>query len=195
MMSGVPAVTAFARTLSPKSTSAFGFHGPGRFPLLQTLRDLLLPFGVSVHAKATALRELHLTQMQQARLRESISDDIKKCSNFVVPEVSDEARGQALVLGIELHDMCWHDQGKFDANRSTFHFEHVRPVSTLRELCLVAASADATTEILLTNIRVAWILKSEDAKLSALGFRSKRPNPDDAYYAAGIVLHHRDSKE
>lgn len=155
------------------------------------LRDLLHPFGISVHAKAVALRELQLSTMQRSRLRESISDDIKKCSNFVVPEVSDAARRQALALEVELDDMCWHDQGRFDANRSTFHFEHVQPVSVVRELCLSAPSAEVVTQILLANIRVAWILKSEDEKLTGLGFRTKRPDPDEAYRAAGIVLRRR----
>jgi hypothetical protein len=46
-------------------------------------------------------------------------------------------------------------------------------------------------EVLRRELKVAWILKSEDAELTRLGFRSKRPDPVAAYEKAGIVLRPR----
>jgi hypothetical protein len=42
--------------------------------------------------------------------------------------------------------------------------------------------------VLEKELRVAWILKLEDAELTRLGYRSKRPSPDKAYSDAGIRL-------
>jgi hypothetical protein len=35
---------------------------------------------------------------------------------------------------------------------------------------------------------VAWILKAEDRRLTSLGYRSERVDPDAAYREAGITL-------
>lgn len=152
------------------------------------LKVLLNPFGQSIFAKSAALREIALTTSQRSRLRESISDDIKKCSNFVIPEVSQAAFDVAHSMGIDLREKCWHDQHSFDRGRAVFHFEHVLPVSAIREACLGARTADETTEILSEKLRVAWILKEEDRVLTEKGFRVRRTNPDEAYIASEIVL-------
>jgi hypothetical protein len=151
------------------------------------LTELLRPFARSISAKAKALKELTLTSTQQARLLESISDDIKKCSNFVAPEVSKAALEKADSIGIDLYCQNWHDQGRFDPGRVVFQWEHVVPVSAVREVCRKNPVEAAVTEAL-KRIRVAWILKSEDVKLTRLGYRSNRPDPDAAYIHAGIEL-------
>jgi hypothetical protein len=152
--------------------------------------DLLRPFAQSIYAKVMAYRDLEaaLTNSQAARFRESISDDIKKCSNFITPDASRAALREASSLGVNLYKMNWHDQGRFDAGRKLFHFEHVNCVKDLQRACLKETTHGAILDILKTRIRVAWILKSEDACLSRLGYRSDRPDPSVAYKEAGIEL-------
>jgi hypothetical protein len=156
------------------------------------LHSLLKPFSISIFAKVSALREFEastfLTQAQRARLKESISDDIKKCTNFVKPKVSKSAKREALKIGVDLSQMNWHDQGRFDRGRSMFHWEHMVPVKSIREKCRQASSEEQVLEILMTAPCVVWILKSEDTILTQLGFRSNRDNPEAAYLKAGIEL-------
>ncbi len=160
---------------------------------MATLDELLRPFAESIHAKAAALRTLRLTASQRARVRESISDDIKKCTNFITPEMSVAAHDEADPLGVDLSTRNWHDQPAFDAGREIFHFEHIVPVSALRTMCEVAESVDGTFSILRTRLRVAWILKREDLELTRLGYRSVRADPDSAYKHAKIELRKTDS--
>lgn len=51
-----------------------------------------------------------------------------------------------------------------------------------------AGSIGEVVQVLADNLRLAWITKEEDARLTALGYRHKRPDPDAAYAEAGIVL-------
>ena len=155
---------------------------------MTTLSQLLEPFASAIYAKAVALRTLDLTTAQRARLLESVSDDIKKCSNFTAPSVSRAALARAEKLKVNLHDKTWHDQPRFDAGRRVFHFEHFVPVLSVRNACLKARSKAAVLDVLKSQLRVAWILKSEDRMLTRLGYRSQRSNPSLAYRAANIKL-------
>jgi hypothetical protein len=119
---------------------------------------------------------------------EAISDDIKKCTNFIRPKVSRAARDWATRLGIDLCAMNWHDQPRFDPARRKFHFEHFRPVSLIRSECIEKCSETEILEILKTQLTVVWILKSEDVELRRLGYQSNRPDPDKAYREAMIEL-------
>jgi len=174
------------RSLCPAAGEAERCRFLGIGCTMVTLDDLLKLFAQSIHAKATALRTLELTASQRARLRESISDDIKKCTNFIPPEVSVAAHDEAQPLGVDLSTKNWHDQPSFDAGREIFHFEHIVPVSAIRTMCESAESADATFSVLRTKLRVAWILKREDLELTRLGYRSERADPDAAYEHAKI---------
>lgn len=149
-----------------------------------SLKQLLSPFAQSIYAKTTALNTLDLDKKTKARFLESISDDIKKCSNFVRPLVSEKAQQEAVKYKFNLFDMNWHDMKK--ANRKTFHFEHINTVSSLRTACCAAFSSEAILQILMSNISVAWILKDEDARLTSNGYKSKRPN--NAYDLVEIKL-------
>jgi hypothetical protein len=150
--------------------------------------ELLRPFAESIFVKFAAQRRLQLSARELPPFRESICDDIKKCSNFLVFEVSEAAQREAETLGVDLCHKNWHDQPSFDRDRRTFHFEHVKPVKAVYDLCSEAKSPEEILEVLVQNMRVAWILKNEDDKLTGLGYRSKRPNPDAAYAEAGINL-------
>ena len=153
--------------------------------------DLLVlrAFASAILAKARAVRSLTQSPTHHRRLLESISDDIKKVSNLRPHEMSVAAATEAEVLGIDLREQTWHDQPRFDADREVFHVEHMVPVSALRELCLECGDEEHVLDILTSRLRVVWILKSEDAELTRLGFRHRRPDPEDAYRQAKIVVH------
>jgi hypothetical protein len=150
-------------------------------------RKLLSAFAQAIWAKAQAMRELGAVTLARRRLLESLSYDIRKYSDLVPPVVSLAAQAEAARLGVDLRQMGWHDQHRFDPGRRIFHWEHVHTVSSISSLCLEASSATQIEEHL-EKVRVAWILKAEDLRLTALGFRSSRPDADAAYRAAGIVL-------
>jgi len=95
---------------------------------------------------------------------------------------------EAESIGVDLCAQTWHSQSSFDAGRKVFHWEHVDPISCIQEACEGAGSEEAVLEILRARLRIAWILKREDRELTRLGFRSSRPDPEDAYGAAKIVL-------
>ena len=155
---------------------------------MASIDDLLKPFACSLYAKASTLNSVELSSIQRARLLESMSDDIKKCSNFIEPEVSEAALAEAEHLRVDLRAKNWHHQPSFDVGRKVFHFEHVVPVSAIRKACLDQSSEIAVLAVLKSRLRVGWILKSEDAELTRLGHRSNRPDPEAAYCNAGIRL-------
>jgi len=157
------------------------------------LDSLLRPFARSIYAKASACRQLDLRAEERARFLESISDDIKKCTNFVSVDVSQAAFDRAKSVGIDLRTKTWHDQPGFDRGRLVFHLEHIVPVSAIRRACLDAPSDSAVFEILATKLRVVWILKEEDLVLTRLGYRTRRSDPDAAYRDAKICLAPRDT--
>lgn len=149
--------------------------------------ELLTVFAQSISLKATVAREVELEMREQRRLLESISEDIKKYTDLLPPLVSVGAQAEADRRGVDLRGMGWHDQHRFDRGRSTFQWEHIVPVGQIRSSCLEARNTGEIVQILKTA-RVAWILKEEDRRLTGLGYRSVRPDPDDAYRAAGITL-------
>ena len=156
-------------------------------PVLQEV--LLKPFATAIFAKSSTLRDWaeHLSDGERRRLLESISDDIKKCSNFITPRAS-RAAIDFTGGSINLFAQNWHTQGKFDPKRAKYHFEHFVPVSYIRDDCRKADSTDAVLDVLRTRIQVVWILKTEDAMLTGLGYQKKREDPGAAYKTAGIFI-------
>lgn len=150
-------------------------------------RELLDAFAESIWAKARVAREVGLEIRERRRLLESISEDIKKYTDLLPPQVSVAALSEAERRGVDLRQMAWHDQPRFDPGRQVFAWEHALPVGRIRDLCLLASSSSAIAEILETA-RVAWILKEEDRRLTNLGYRAVRPDPEAAYREAGITL-------
>jgi hypothetical protein len=95
---------------------------------------------------------------------------------------------KAQLVPVGLRAQAWHSQSRFDQGRRKFHWEHVDPISCIQEACAGAGSEEAVLELLRARLRIAWITKQEDHELRRLGFRSARPDPEEAYRAAGIVL-------
>lgn len=155
--------------------------------------ELLKLFARSVFAKVTALRSLSLNRNQRKRLRSSITAELRACGGLLYPEVrtpeiSVAALREAELISVDLRAHTWQSQSQFDKGRRLFHWEHVDPISCIEAACAAAGSEEAVLEILRTRFRIAWILKREDRELTRLGFRSDRPDPEEAYRAAKIVL-------
>jgi len=152
------------------------------------IRQHMTAFATAIAAKVRALRATAATSAQQQRLRESISDDIKKATNFHPHHQSVAAQDFASSSGIDLTGKTWHDQHHFDPKRRIFVVEHKRTVGSIRELCIQAEAEDRILEILTKEICAVWVLREEDDRLTRLGFRVRRPDPDDAYRQAGIEI-------
>lgn len=125
-------------------------------------------------------------------------DACRQLEHFVVPEVSVAAQRVADVRGAgPLHQYRWKDQTRRPLNdkaREIFHFEHVLPVSVLRDRLLKATTLE-DVERLVGYADVAWILKEEDRELRRRRFRSNRPeNPWDAYRLCNIEMVKREGK-
>jgi hypothetical protein len=151
-------------------------------------RTLMRPFATAIFAKVEALRTLELKPAHKSRLSESISDDIKKASNLHPHRMSVRAREKAQDLKppVNLAEMTWHDQEKFDPGRELFIVEHRATVSSLKQRCLGAATVEGVLDVLEKEIDVVWILREEDDELTRLKYRSKRPA--SAYQEATIEI-------
>ncbi len=160
---------------------------------MTTFDQLALPFAQSILVKAVALKEVPFEPYQQARVLESMSEDIRKCCDvlcpkFVRPGVSVAADQQARRLGVDLRVKTWQDQHQFDKGRERFLLDHLVTVLAIREECLRQDSASAIVEVLKARLSIVWILKDEDRRLSRLGYRERRDDPVSAYVEAGITL-------
>jgi hypothetical protein len=145
------------------------------------------PFAVAIFAKANALENRALEPSHKSRLRESISDDIKKASNLLPHKMSKRAHKAASQLQppVDLRKKTWHEQHSFDPGREFFLVEHRNTVSSLRERCLAQKDVEGVLGVL-SEIDVVWILRAEDEKLTELKYRSRRP--PTAYAEASIEI-------
>jgi hypothetical protein len=160
---------------------------------MAVFHQLLQLYAHSIFSKTNALARLELSPNQRKRLRASITADIRTCGLLIypevkLPEVSEAAQREAERIGIRICDMTWYNQTAFDKGRKVFHWEHVNPISCIQKSCEEAKSEEEIVDILMRQLRIAWILKREDAELTRLGYRSKREDGDSAYRDAKIVL-------
>jgi hypothetical protein len=106
--------------------------------------------------------------------------------------VSQAAQARADELGIgDLSYFHWDHQRQRmkDPKRLTFVWEHVWTAAQLRaELLNMPDPTEETARRLLNRACGAWILRTEDKKLSDAGYQSERPRPFAAYRKVGIVL-------
>ncbi|WP_329462070.1 hypothetical protein [Streptomyces sp. NBC_01431] len=102
--------------------------------------------------------------------------------------MSTAAAELAAGLGVDLRRETWHSQPKFDPGRAVFHYEHMNPVGEIVSRLGAAECAGDVVVLISESLRLAWITKEEDCRLTALGFRQRRPDPQGAYAQAGIVL-------
>ncbi|MGQ0804520.1 MAG: hypothetical protein ACT4PI_11750 [Actinomycetota bacterium] len=144
-------------------------------------------FARSIFAKVELLGSADLNPRERPRVLEALDVDIRKYTDLIDPKASDAALAVAATLPVDLHSVRWHDQPKFDRGRKLFVLEHVVPVKSIRDDCLLARSESEVAQRL-AKVMVAWICREEDRKLTSLGYRSARADPEGAYRAAGISL-------
>jgi hypothetical protein len=159
-----------------------------------SLAEIARPFARGFIAKRPLADDPRLSKTQKARVKESLSDDLKKLCDVLiptlrVPEVSVAAQRRADELGVDLCQQTWHGQKAFDPlGRGTFHLEHVVPIVALREAWMTATTVEEMISEIDHRLRVAWILKTEDVLLRRAGYQKNRPDPDAAYAQVGISL-------
>jgi len=155
---------------------------------MKNLSKLRNVFAISIAEKVMALNTYDLAANERSRLKESIGDDIRKFTDFLRPALSENAKKTAESKNIDLINLNWHTQSKVDPSRRIFHLEHFFPVRETRNKCLQSKGPEEVDQVLLNDVKICWILKSEDAKLTDLGYRSTRPDPYLAYEKAGIKI-------
>ena len=154
--------------------------------------ELIAVFALAMLPKTEWLREDSGTPQQRSAVWACLTQEVRKlCDGFgsqdLRPMVSRRAAAAAAELNVDLCSQTWASQRAFDPQRSTFHLEHVVPVVAARTAILDCTNADQIIRVL-SGLRLAWILKDENASLERLGYRSRRPDPDAAYRHAEIEL-------
>jgi len=157
-----------------------------------TLRQVAEPFALAMAHKAQALVSLELTRTQAAALSKSMSEDVRKFHDAVVPalipyEISEAAAAVATARGLDLAALTYGGQPKADPRRDAFHYEHMVTISTIVAKARALADVEAIIDLLCAS-RVAWITKAENSELTRRGYNSQRDDPDAAYAEAGIRL-------
>ena len=111
---------------------------------------------------------------------------------FIDPYVSQEALNKATpnVTLVAFRQFRWKDQPKksklCDQGRTTFHYEHVKPVADIKdELLNLPVINQQSVEKVLRQAEIAWILKKENANLPSY---RRGPNPLQIYADKGIKL-------
>ncbi|MBF0405756.1 MAG: hypothetical protein HQM10_00260 [Candidatus Riflebacteria bacterium] len=155
---------------------------------MDDINIILKAFSRAIFCKVLAIRNTFQDNRFRVRIMESITMDIRKYSDLIPVSVSVAANNKAKEMGIDLKQKRWQDQNKFDKGRKTFQLEHFRTVKEIRQKCIEANNEEEVEILLRVEPKVVWILKDEDERLSRLGYRSNRPNPQLAYEAAGIVI-------
>jgi hypothetical protein len=109
---------------------------------------------------------------------------------FVAPRISKAAKAKAIEIGLELAALEWRQQPKFDIGRKIFHLDHCFDVKSMRERLLTLPNpTPSDVERVITLTQVAWILKSEDHKLTSMGHKHSRGDEwQRIYREAGIDL-------
>ena len=155
-------------------------------------KALVGAFAEGMFPKVEWLRRGTGTRGQASAVRASLTQEIRKLCDALAPEclrplVSQRATDAAQAIGVVLAEQTWQTQTTFDPGRRVFHLEHVVPVESVRARAIEAASPKDIVRVL-QGIRIAWILKEENAELTRLGYRVRRPNPAAAYAEADIVF-------
>lgn len=139
-----------------------------------------------------ALRELCLSYQRtdNKKERSQLRLMINRCIRIVdvayeLTQASHEAILLAQKNNINLREMNWDNQPRFDLGRKLFVFEHKTPINMLVEKMI--QNPDKILEIL-HDMEIVWVTRHEDNMLNSLGYRSNRQDPDQAYKEANIWI-------
>ena len=104
-----------------------------------------------------------------------------------VKYASEDALKFAKENGIDLANLTWDKQTRYDKDRKILHFEHCFPIRQLIKRCL---ETDESPESITNDNFVAWITKDENKRLDGSGFNSERPEGwEKCYEKCGIKIH------
>ena len=125
-------------------------------------------------------------QIQYNIIKSSLTTLIRKwCDKMPIVFVSENAKKEGDRLKIDLFELQWKDQKKFDVERKVFHLEHKYTVSDMiRDMIKEPQSI----EKIFQNYQIGWVLKTEYKKLQ----KTNRTNHDITYANVNISLIFRD---
>jgi hypothetical protein len=133
-------------------------------------------------------RNQSILKKQRADLKHLIDRCFRLTGDFVPAHVSDLANNYILEnqLG-DIFSLRWGGQIRFEKkknrNECKLKHEHKIPVSTLVKKLKEESSIEDAVEVFESQV-IVWVHKAEDEKLP----KNNRPNPDEAYNKAGIVV-------
>ena len=122
---------------------------------------------------------------------------LRVASHLIPPDASKSAIKRAEKHGIDLFKMREKDRNKVEKqiklkdkdDREKFILEHFIPVNQIIKSIIDEKNVHFNTcESALAKLKVIWVLKSEDDLLNKNGHRTNRPNPEDAYQKAWIII-------
>jgi hypothetical protein len=93
--------------------------------------------------------------------------------------------------GLDIRDYKWGQTVNHIRLNTHYAFEHKTPANIFKEeLIQLANEGKLTTDAIvemIDNQEYWWITKEENERLNAKGFKSKRPDSDEAYRLCGII--------
>ena len=119
---------------------------------------------------APAIFQLILLHNQSAGdirpyLNRSVAWLVRELSIFFDVPTNVSLKASAKSGGQDMRALTWKKQSEIDPEREIFHYEHVVEVGAITEQLLKASSSAQVAKILKT-LKIAWILKEENAALS-----------------------------
>jgi hypothetical protein len=159
---------------------------------------IMIAFANAISALCLELINSKPSIRERRILNSTISDILKKIGDLhpsgasvaaynKFQEISKKYPEDISIAG-DIRNLTWQQQPKYDDGRKIFHREHMIPISSLRQKCIEGPEVETVLQIIQKEIKIVWILKTEDSELSKNGHRHKRPDPKGAYKKAGITL-------
>jgi hypothetical protein len=125
-----------------------------------------------------------LTRFHSKSAKGAAVSYIRIFTNMKEPlRASEKAVQKAKDMNLNLRNLTWANQPKFDKNREIFHYEHLWTVTDIINQCKKANTEEEVSKIL-DKLEVVWILKEEDKNLK----KTDRQDPEEEYAKAGITL-------
>ena len=122
---------------------------------------------------------------------------LRVASHMIAPEASELAFERAQKNNVDIFKLREKDRNKVESkikkndpkDKEKFILEHYMPVNIIiKEMLNDSKNNRFCFEDALKQIKVIWVLKSEDDRLNSNGHRTKRPNPKEAYEKAKIKI-------
>jgi len=151
--------------------------------------SIINAFAQAISALCFELKNSKLSTREKRILESTISDILKKIGDLH-PSGASVAAYKMFKDTHEgdIRNLTWQQQPNYDKGRKIFHREHMIPISSLRQKCIEGPEVENVLQIIQKEIKIVWILKTEDSRLSKNGHRHNRPDPEGAYEEAKITV-------